>query len=92
MREMELILQMKDIGYRVVPDLIPYQGKFEIIVEPWHWDLQERRSGRTRRTGIFFNKADCYLSGAKETPFAKRLREVQEHLIQHILKTKRKVV
>lgn len=88
MREMELAMQMKEIGYRVVPDLCRITGKYEIIVEPWNWDLNERREGRMKRTGFFFTRAECHLISGKETPFSIKLREIQQQLIDHITKRK----
>lgn len=79
----EIMLRMKNLGYRVVPELVPHKRKFEIVVEPWNWDLNKKRSGRTKRTGRFFGLRDCCASSNKESEFSEAMREVQLKLIAH---------
>lgn len=83
MEAAEIMVKMKNLGYRAVSEFVPHKGKFEIIVEPWDWDLNIKRSGRTKRTGHFFGHGDCCVSSNKKTEFGDAMREVQLKLIAH---------
>lgn len=80
---MDIMQEMKRIGYRVVPDLVSHKSQFEIIIEPWDWDQNKKRSGRTKRTGFFFRPVECYSSSKKDTEFDKTMKSVQMTLINH---------
>lgn len=81
---MEIHLELRKIGYRVVPDFIYHSQRFELIIEPWDYRANRRVSSkRVKRTGIFFLKNECTQSSIKETFYMKKLQEVQLKLINH---------
>lgn len=84
MEQIEVMKEMQRIGYRVVPDYVLHKGMFEIIIEPWDWDKNVKRQGRTRRTGFFYQQKECFMNSINETPFSAKMKEIQMKLIEHM--------
>lgn len=79
-------------GFRVVTEQIPYQQKWEIIVEPWDFQNHKRRPGKVKRTGHFFGANDRKFShNGQEAEFSKKMKEVQMILVEHFNKKKANV-
>lgn len=78
---MEIMKNLMKLGYRVVPELQPYQ-KYEIIVEPWDFRFNKRRQGRVKRTGFLFSSSEVNRKG--DSPYQRKLKEVQIKLIEHL--------
>lgn len=69
------------IGYRVVPEALTHQ-RYEIIVEPWDFETNRKKPGKKKRTGYVFTQYEVNKPG--DSPYQKKLREIQLKLINHI--------
>lgn len=70
-----ILKSLMRIGVRVVPDRLPYSSTYEIIVEPWDFQTNKKATGRTKRTGVFFQQKD--LNKKVNNIYYPKLQEVQ---------------
>lgn len=76
----KILKSLMAIGVRVVPDLLPGSRTYEIIVEPWDYNLNVRGKGRTKRTGVFFQQKD--LNKKINNIYYPKLQEIQMKIIK----------
>lgn len=80
----KIMIELRELGYRVVPEYDSYRRNFEIIIEPWCWRSNRRKPGKIKKTGFIFNIYEINKKG--ESPYRQKLKEVQITLINHLKK------
>lgn len=71
----DILKELIKAGIRVVPELLPGSRTYEIVVEPWDFQTNKKATGRTKRTGVFFQQKD--LNKKINNMYYPKLQEIQ---------------